>query len=197
MVTTDPRVDAYLQRSAPFAQPILAELRARVHQACPAVEETIKWGMPAFAYHGPLADMAAFQKHCTFGFWKHDLVLGANPAAHEAMGSFGRLTCLRDLPNKRQFARFVKAAMRLNEQGVKAPRQKTRRAPVTLHPEFALALRDQPAARRTLDQFAPSHRREYLAWIADAKQPATRARRIAQALTWLAEGKHRNWKYEP
>lgn len=197
MVTTDPRVDAYLQRAAPFAQPILAELRARVHQACPEVEETIKWGMPAFTYHGLLAGMAAFSKHCTFGFWKHDLVLGADPAANEAMGSFGRLTSLRDLPNQRQFARFVKAAMRLNEQGVKAPRQKTAKPPVALHPEFALALRDHPEARRTLDGFAPSHRREYLAWIADAKQPATRARRIAQALTWLAEGKHRNWKYEP
>lgn len=196
MPTLDPRVDAYIAKAAEFARPILTELRARMHAACPELVESIKWGMPAFEYKGPLAGMAAFQKHCTFGFWKHDLILGARPETGDAMGSFGRLTSLRELPNKREFAKFVKVAVQLNDDGVKAPRTKTAKPAVAVHPEFAAALRNHPAAKRTLDGFAPSHRREYLEWIADAKQDATRARRIEQAIEWLAEGKQRHWKYQ-
>ncbi len=48
MKNFDPRVDAYIARSAAFAQPVLLHLRATVHAACPGVQETIKWGMPFF-----------------------------------------------------------------------------------------------------------------------------------------------------
>jgi uncharacterized protein YdeI (YjbR/CyaY-like superfamily) len=198
MGTKDPRVDAYIAKAAPFAQPILAEIRARIHAACPEVEETLKWSAPAFQYHGLLVDMAAFKKHCACGFWKHDLLIEDDTKASEAMGSFGRLTSIADLPGKREFARLVRAAMRLNEEGIKAPRQKTTKAKpeAEIHPEFAAALAKNRKAKKAFDAFAPSHRREYVEWVAEAKRDATRARRIAQAIEWLAEGKKRNWKYE-
>jgi hypothetical protein len=201
MGTRDPRIDAYIARSAPFARPILKRLRAAVHSACPKVRETLKWGAPSFEYHGILCGMAAFKEHCAFGFWKHDLVMGDDPEAQdapkEAMGSFGRLRTLDDLPRKAKFMASVKKAMALNEQGVKAERPERAPKPaVKMHPELAAALARSKPATKTYAAFPPSQQREYLEWIAAAKGDATRKRRIAQAIEWLAAGKRRNWKYE-
>jgi len=197
MGTRDPRVDAYIAKSAPFARPILERLRELVHETCPGVVETIKWRQPAFEYEGPLCGMGAFKAHCVFGFWKHDLLIGDDEKAKEAMGSFGRLTSVTDLPSRTRFAAWMKRARKLNDDGVKVVRAKTRpKRPVPLHPDFERALARDGAARATLEAFPPSRRAEYVEWIASAKGDDTRARRIAQACQWLAEGKRRNWKYE-
>lgn len=195
----DPRVDAYIARSADFAKPILEYVRAQVHEACPGVEETIKWGMPTFMHAGGiLCGTAAFKRHASFGFWKHALVVSDGSPA-EGMGSFGKLSSVADLPAKRQLLAYLKKAVRLNEQGVRTPAARKAATPKPL-PEipadFAAALRADAAAKTAFEGFAPSHRREYLEWILDAKREETRARRIAQAVEWLAEGKSRNWKYE-
>lgn len=198
-MTKDPRVDAYIAKSAPFARPILEHLRAIVHGACPEVVETMKWGMPAFEHEGLLCGMAAFKAHCTFGFWKHALVLGGVDArAREAMGSFGRITSIEELPSRRDLARSIRIAMKLNEDGVQAPREKTTKdKPVArMHPAFAKALAKNTKAKAAFGAFSPSHRKEYVEWIAEAKKDDTRARRIAQAIDWLSQGKSRNWKYE-
>lgn len=196
MKNYDARVDAYIEKSAPFARPILTELRARVHAVCPEVVETIKWSMPAFDYQGPLAGMAAFKKHCAFGFWKHKLVIGDDPKAQEAMGSYGCLTALEQLPTKAQFAKQMRLAMKLNEQGVKVVKpKKPAKKPLAPDPEFARALARNKSAKAGFAGLAPGQQREYVEWVAEAKQEATRLRRIEQALEWLAEGKPRNWKY--
>ncbi len=197
MGTRDARVDAYIRKSAAFARPILTHLREVVHDACPEVQETIKWKMPSFDYKGLLCGVAAFKAHCAFGFWKHDLVVGQYDAkAREAMGSFGRITSLGDLPPKTLLKRYVRTAMRLNENGVKPTRAKAGpRKPIPMHPDLGKALAKDRKAAAAFEAFSPSHRREYLEWITEAKQDATRARRIAQAIEWLAEGKPRNWKY--
>jgi hypothetical protein len=195
--TRDKRFDAYIKKAAPFAQPILTNLREQVHAACPDVVETIKWGHLSFDYKGILCGMAAFKQHATFGFWKHDLVVGADTRSKEAMGSFGRITSEKELPPARQLAAWVKKAMELNDAGITAPRVKTRtKKPIAMHPDFAKALARDKKAKQHFDDFSPSHQREYMEWIGDAKQDATRERRIATALEWLAEGKARNWKYE-
>ena len=191
----DPRVDAYIASRNEFAHPILRRLREWVHATCPDVVETIKWGAPAFEYKGPLCGLAAFKRHAVFGFWKHGLVVGDDARSKQAMGSFGRLETIRDLPPKAAFVRWMKLAMRLNDEGVKVPRRKTRpKRPVALHPEFRAALARNAQARATLEALAPSHRREYVEWIAEAKRDETRARRIAQAVGWLAAGKSRMGK---
>lgn len=200
----DPRVDAYIAKAAPFAQPILEHVRAVVHEACPDVEETIKWGMPSFVYGGGiLCGMAAFKAHASFGFWKHALVVGEGDAdqgdGRVGMGSFGKLTAVRDLPAKQQLVAYVKQAAALNAPGARtaAPSRKTtppKPAPVPT-PEFAAALRGNKAAAAAFRAFPPSHQREYVDWIAEARREETRERRIAQAVEWIAEGRQRNWKY--
>lgn len=198
MPTLDPRVDAYIEKAPEFAQPILTHLRAVVHEACPDVVETIKWGMPAFEYHGILCGMAAFKNHATLGFWKHTLVVDdASGKDKDAMGSFGRLRSKADLPAKALLKRYVKKAMKLNEDGVKVtnPKHVRKQAP-PMHPEFKAALGRNAKAKAAFEAFAPSHKREYLEWIVEAKKDETRTRRIEQALAWLAQGKKRNWKYE-
>jgi hypothetical protein len=200
MTLRDPRIDAYIARSAEFARPILEHVRALVHEACPQVEETIKWGMPMFVHAGGiLCSMAAFKAHASFGFWKHALVVGDTADGAEGMGSFGKLTSIRDLPPKRQLLVYIRKAARLNEQGVKDPallRAATPKPMPETPDDFARALRGNAAAGKCFDTFAPGRRREYLEWILDAKRAETRAHRIEQAVEWLAEGKSRNWKYE-
>jgi uncharacterized protein YdeI (YjbR/CyaY-like superfamily) len=198
MPTLDPRVDAYIARSAEFARPILERLRALVHRGCPEVVETMKWSAPAFDHQGPLAMMAAFKPHCTFGFWKHSL-LAPSDQRMEAMGQFGRITSLADLPPERALVDAVKQAAALNASGAKVPRPKKHPQPeIPVPAELAagLAKKKNARAKATFEGFPPSHRREYLEWIVEAKGADTRARRIAQTIAWLHEGKSRNWKYE-
>jgi uncharacterized protein YdeI (YjbR/CyaY-like superfamily) len=199
MGTKDPRIDAYIANAGAFAQPILTHLRDAVHAASPAIEETIKWSSPHFTYNGMLCSMAAFKQHCAFGFWKGKLVVddtGTN--FDEAMGQFGRIENVRDLPPKRTLTAYVKKAMTLNEAGVKSPTRAKRAAPRAALPvpdDLAVALKKNRKAAKTFDAFSPSHRREYIEWITEAKREATRAERLATAIGWLAEGKTRHWKY--
>ena len=193
----DPRIDAYIERAAPFAQPILLHVRALVHEACPTVEETIKWGMPTFVHAGAiLCGMAAFKQHASFGFWKHALVVGEGEP-RDGMGSYGKLVSLDDLPPKRTLLAHLRKAVALNEAGVKSPARKSApKPPPETTPELAAALAQSPAAKAAFDAFPPGCRREYIEWIAGAKRPETRARRVSEAVAWMAEGKRRNWKYE-
>ena len=193
----DPRIDAYIERAAPFAQPILRHVRALVHEACPTVGETIKWGMPTFVHAGAiLCGMAAFKQHASFGFWKHALVVGEGEP-RDGMGSYGKLVSLDDLPPKRTLLAHLRKAVALNEAGVKSPARKSApKPPPETTPELAAALAQSPAAKAAFDAFPPGCRREYIEWIAGAKRPETRARRVSEAVAWMAEGKRRNWKYE-
>lgn len=198
MASTDPRIDAYIASAADFARPILERARAIVHEACPQVEETIKWGMPTFVYAGGiLCGMAAFKQHATFGFWKHALVMGEG-AERDGMGSFGRMSSVRDLPSKKELVPLIRKAMALNEQAVKttpARKRTTPRPAPTVPADLAAALKGNAAARETFEGFPPSHRREYVGWLEEAKREETRKKRLVQAVEWLAEGKPRNWKY--
>lgn len=200
MVTRDPRIDAYIERSAEFARPILRFLRQVVHAGCPDVTETIKWGMPHFEHRGILCHMAAFKHHCAFGFWRGAVIVDAKtrkPA--EAMGQFGRITHRRDLPARKVLVGYVRQAARLNDSGAKGPEQSKRatpRKPPPVPAELRAALAKNRRARETFEGLSPSKRRDYIEWIAGASREATRASRLRTALEWLAEGKSFHWRYE-
>ncbi len=146
---TDPRVDAYITKAAPFAQPILTRIRAVVHTACPDVVETMKWSFPHFDYKGIFCGMAAFKAHCTFGFWKHAVLVAQLPAAEaKGLGRFDRMTSLDDLPGHAVITRVIKAAAQLNDEGVKVPRRKpTPRPPIKLPVLRRGAQEEQEGAR--------------------------------------------------
>lgn len=199
---TDQRVDAYIAKSAAFAQPILRRLRALVHRGCPAATEGIKWSCPHFDHAGGiLCGMAAFKAHCIFGFWHQDMekILGAHGAkADTAMGSLGRITSETDLPSDVTILGWVREAARLNESGAPA-RPRPKRGPAKELPvpaDLAAALKKNAKAARTFAGFPPSHRKDYIEWITEAKRDETRQKRLATTLEWLAVGKARNWKYE-
>jgi len=201
MPTKDPRIDAYIERAADFAKPILKHIRRVVHTGCPGVEETIKWQQPTFVYKGILCGMAAFTQHCALGFWKGKLLFkGDHPArslGDQAMGQFGRVTNLSDLPAERLLLRYVKEAARLNEEGVKVPsRSKPRvKQTVKVPDDLSAALKKNARALQTFEGFSPSHKREYVEWLTEAKRDETRQKRLEAAIVWMAEGKPRNWKY--
>ncbi|HVJ68136.1 MAG TPA: YdeI/OmpD-associated family protein [Caulifigura sp.] len=193
-----PEVDAYIDKSADFAQPVLIHIREQVHAACPDAEEALKWGMPSFLYQGKiLCGMAAFKAHCTFGFWHSEMNKTADPKkAGGAMGQMGRVTCLKDLPRPAEFKKLVKQAMKLIDDGVKSTMKREKKPPLKVPADLTTALAKNARAKANFAAFSPSHQREYVEWISEAKRPATRQKRLATTLEWLAQGKARNWKYE-
>jgi len=167
MAKTNPKVDAYILKAQPFAQPILNHLRKLVHQVCPDVEETIKWGFSAFDYKGPFCTMAAFKQHCAFGFWKAALMKDADKlkrAQGNSMGHLDRLTSLKDLPSDKQMISYLKEAMKINEAGLKlAPRKKPADAkPLPMPPYFKTALSKNKKAAEQFANFAPGQKKEYI-----------------------------------
>ena len=199
----DPRIDSYIKKSAAFAQPIMIHLRKMVHKGCPEVEETIKWGFPHFQFHGAvLCSMAAFKQHCAFGFWKASLMKDPESILQikdrNAMGNMDRITSVKDLPREKILVAYIKEAARLNEDGIKKPaKKKTTPSQKDLEiPEaLARAFSKNKIARLAFEALSPSHRKEYIQWIRDAKTDPTRDQRIKTTLEWVAEGKSRHWKY--
>ncbi len=200
MSPVDKRVDQYIAKAKPFAQPILTHLRGLVHHACPDVRETIKWGFPNFEFNGLLCNMAAFSQHCAFNFWKGSLLKDADamPGKNEpGMGNLGKIRQLGDLPSDPKIIRWIKEAMELNQKKIKAPsKPKPSAQPMPIPKSFEEALKKNSVASGQFDRFSPSHKKEYIQWIAEAKTEETRNKRILTALEWIREGKGRNWKYE-
>jgi hypothetical protein len=199
----DPRVDAYIKKSQPFARPILEHIRAVVHDGCPDVEESIKWGFPFFLHHGMLISMAAFKAHASMGFWRARGILpDALIENAEGMGSFGKLESVKDLPAKKVLIGYVKAAAARNEAFASGElekpkaRKKAAAKPLVVPPLLQKALAKNAKARAGFQKLTPSQQREYADWIAEAKREETAAKRLATTIEWLAEGKSRNWKYQ-
>ena len=194
---TDPRVDAYIDgKAAEFAKPILRHLRAMVHEACPDGEETIKWGMPSFMYKGRiLAGMASFKAHATFGYW-NDTMLREDEKNRSAMGQFGRIASVDDLPPREAMIALTRKSMALIDSGAKPDRQRAPKADIVVPQDLQAAIDQAPAAKAAWDAFPPSCKREYVEWVTEAKREETRTKRLNQTIEWLNEGKRRNWKYE-
>jgi len=195
-LTLEPRIDAYIAKAPDFAKPILAKIRERVHAAVPEAEEAMKWSAPTFTLNGKiLIVMASFKAHAALNFWRGQEI-GGGSAKAGAMGQFGKLTSVDDLPPDDELDRLIREAAALAATAPAPRKAKHEPKPTpTLHPDFASALEKAPAAKATLDGFPPGAQREYLEWIAGAKQEATRRKRIADAVQWLSEGKRRHWKY--
>ncbi len=204
-VKKTPHIDAYIAKSADFAKPILAHLRELIHTACPDVEETWKWSFPHFIYEGAiLCSMASFKEHCAFGFWKAALIKDTDNVLEVkergAMGNLGKIATLKDLPKDTVLKKYIKAAMKLNEAGVKLPsRAKPSAKDIEqwkAPPYFAKELKKNKTAEKVFNEFSFDKRKEYIEWFEDAKTDATRDKRMAQAIEWIAEGKTRHWKYQ-
>ena len=203
MPSMDKRIDEYINKSQPFTQPVLKKLRKLIHKAIPEVNETIKWGMPFFEFKGPVCNFAAFKQHATFGFWKYRLM--DDPAGQlkeisnkggEAMGNLGRIKGIEDLPSDKVIIGFLKQAKDLNEKGIKLPpKKKIPQKELKVPDDLITALKKNKAAGKVFNQFPPSHKKEYVEWITEAKTETTRLKRLKTAIGWMEEGKSRNWKY--
>jgi len=201
---TDSRIDTYIEKAAPFAQPVLTHLRKLVHQACPRITESVKWSMPFFVQQGViLCNMAAFKRHCAFGFWGKEMqkeLAEDGLKSSQAMGTLGRITSMKDLPPDKDLLSYLRRAAELVESGQRTKsidrpaRRKSK--PFLIPQELSAALKKNKVASKAFAAFTPGKQREYADWIAEAKRPETRQQRLAQAVSWIAQGKSRNWKYE-
>ncbi|WP_428937634.1 YdeI/OmpD-associated family protein [Fontivita pretiosa] len=200
MGTRSPEVDAYIRNAPPFAQPILTRIRELFHRACPDVQEKLKWRVPSFEYKGMLGGMAAFKRHATWGLWKASLLKdpkGVLEGRASSPMAAGKCSDVSQLPPEQDMVDLIRQAVELNERGVKLP-QRSRtasRPPPKTPPDLAAALKRNARAAATFKGFSPSHKREYIEWITEARQEQTRRRRVAQAIEWISQGRPRNWKY--
>lgn len=203
-MNTNPKVDAYILKAQPFAQPVLEHIRKVVHKGCKEVVESIKWGMPSFDYHGKiLCNMASFKQHCSFGFWlSHEMktmepyLKNLEAKTGSGMGHFGKITSIKDLPPEKELIQMIKEAMELSDKDVVIKHTAPSADLLVVPDELQIALNQNKAAKVNFEKFPPSHRKEYISWIKDAKTDATRNKRVATTIEWVAEGKSRNWKYE-
>ncbi len=202
MPSNDKRIDAYIAKAQPFAQPLLIHFRNIVHTACPDVQETIKWGFPHFDYKDEMmCSMAAFKQHCAFGFWKASLMKDKSLKAHadseSAMGHFGRVTSFDDLPSDKKLIAYIKEAMKMNDEGIKVEKKPVakKKKELVIPPYFLAVLTKNKKALAVFTGFSYSNKKEYVEWITDAKSEETRQNRLETAITWISEGKVRHWKY--
>ena len=195
-MTLSPQVDAYIAKAAPFARPIFERLRRLFHEACPAIEEKIKWGCPSFEYEGMVGGFAGFKQHAAFGFWRQDVL--PDPAGlFKSRGAFGgKLTDVSQLPSDEVVRQYISRAVKLNEKGAPARFKSKPKPPLKVPTYFMAAVRKNRKALAAYEAFPPSHKREYVEWVVEAKQDETRKKRLETAIAWMAEGKSRNWKYE-
>ena len=203
MPTTNPGIDAYINKSPDFAKPILTHLRALIHKACPAVDEQLKWSNPSFEYKGPMVGIAAFKQHCVMGFWKASIMKDKEALMGEktfmAAGNLGKIISLKDLPKDKVIIGWIKEAMKLNDENIKVPKDKPRKhekKELIIPPYFTAAVKKNKKAWATFENFSYSQQKEYVDWITGAKTEETRDSRLAQAIEWMAEGKIRHWKYQ-
>jgi len=200
MPKTSPGVDAYIAKAPEYARPILKKIRSLFHQACPEIEETLKWSFPHFEYRGIVGSMAAFKNHCSFGFWKAALMKDPQKilsgVGDTSMGG-SKIASLDDFPSDKVMLAYIREAVDLNERDVKLP-QKTKhpKKEVEVPDYFMAALKKNKKALAMFESFSPSHKREYVEWVTEAKQEKTRDQRLATAIEWMAEGKSRHWKYQ-
>jgi len=198
----DPRVDAYIEKAAPFAKPILVKFRKLIFQACPEAKEMIKWSFPNYeVFDSMLCNMAAFKEHCSFGFWKASLLMDPDGILHLAernsMGHLDRLTSLRDLPADKIMVAYLREAALLNKNKIKVLRPKTApKKELSMPALLAAALKKNKKASAFFESFSPSGKRDYMEWIGEAKTEETQNKRLATAIEWISEGKSRNWKYK-
>ena len=197
----DKRIDSYIDKASDFAKPVLNHLRQLIHKACPETEETMKWSFPHFDYKGEMmCSMAAFKQHCAFGFWKAALMkdpkLMLNAKSEVSMGHMGRITLLKDLPSDKIIIGYIKEAMKLNDDGIKIQKPKSKlQKPIEVPGYFLTGIKKNKKAWATFKKFSLSNKKDYIVWIVDAKTEETRISRMKQAIEWMAEGKPRNWKY--
>lgn len=201
MAKKDKAIDTYIAKSADFAKPILNHLRELIHKTCPDVEEGMKWSFPHFMYSGEIfCSMASFKEHCSFGFWKATLMKDPDKILHRVgetgMGSFGKIQSLKDLPSAKIMAKYIKEAMRLNEEGIKVEKPKpSEKKDLKIPDYFTNVVKKNKKAWTTFENFSYSNKKEYVEWVVDAKTEDTRQKRLEQAIEWMAKGKVRNWKY--
>ena len=197
MTKRDPRVDAYIAKAPEFARPVLTHIRKVIHSAIPDVEESVKWSAPAFEYKGIICILASFKEYCALNLWKGPLILkNGDKAVDDPAGNFGKLRTVGDLPSDKILGGYFKQAAKLNEEGIAVKKKSAgKKAPPTIPPVLSAALAKNSKARAAFETFSPSHQREYIEWITEAKTEDTRLRRLETAIEWMAEGKSRNWKY--
>jgi uncharacterized protein YdeI (YjbR/CyaY-like superfamily) len=191
-----PEVTAYIAKAAPFARPIFEKLRRLFHEACPEIEEKLKWNCPSFEYKGMVGGFAGFKAHAAFGFWRQDVLPDPEKIFHARGPMGGKLTDVSQLPSDAVLLQYIKRAVALNEKGAPARFKAKPKPPLKVPAYFTGALRKNKEALAAFNAFPPSHKREYVEWVVEAKQEETRQKRMEKAIEWMAKGKSRNWKYE-
>lgn len=201
------KIDKYIADAPEYARPIMEKLRKAVHKGCPQAEEAIKWGCPYFMYQGKLfCGMAAFKKHVGFGFWNSKDMddpegLFESGTGKKASMCNAHFHAVKELPTQKVLVDYVKQSKKLTdaELSKSKPAKKAAKKKVAVPKtpaDLSSAFKTNKTAKSYFDSLAPSHRRDFLQWILDAKRDATREKRVNETVKLLKAKKTLHWKYQ-
>ena len=182
-------VDQYLANHAEWAA-VLTPL-ARVLRAT-ELEETIKWGAPVFVLDGHhVVGLMAFKRYA--GLWFFDGALLDDPDDVLVNAQAGKTRGLRqwrytpdDPVDESRVADYVARAIENARAGRRLTPQPA--APIRLPAELERALAEDAGLRASFDQLTPGRRREFAAYVAEAKREATRESRVEKILPLIRRG---------
>jgi uncharacterized protein YdeI (YjbR/CyaY-like superfamily) len=114
-----------------------------------------------------------------------------------AMGNFGQLKSMNDLPPDRIILGYIRQAVKLNSKAIKVPRRtrRTEKKALKVPKYFKDALVKNRMALKTFESFSYTNKKDYVDWMTEAKTEETRIKRLVNSIDWLSQGKIRNWKY--
>lgn len=192
-------VNKYISNAPISQQKILSKLREIIHKASLDIEEKIRWSHPHFDYMGKgMCFIQALKERVTFGFWFGDKIYNSPKLSKEAKAIYetmGNLTDVSQIPSTKLIIEEIHLAMKLIESGNRDVKEKKVKPQLVIPDYLSLRFKKDKTANSSFSKMSPSHQREYVDWIIDAKTDETRENRISTMMSQVKEGKSKNWKY--
>jgi uncharacterized protein YdeI (YjbR/CyaY-like superfamily) len=184
-------------RSETRWKPELAKLRKIM--LATGMQETVKWGGPVYTSQGKnICGIGAFNDWATIWFFQGALL--SDPLGVLVNAQEGRTKALRQWRftsasqvKAGEIKRYLEEAISHAQAGkeIKPDRDK----PLIVPAELAAALKKNKTAGKAFAAMSKSCRREYAEYIAEAKKPETRMRRLDKAMSMITAGIGLNDKY--
>ncbi len=184
-----PEITAYIATLPDWQQAICSELRAAIHGADPDIEESIKWGTPAFGHKGPVAWMFCARDWVHFSFPQGALPAETHGLFEPTENKAGRTIKLhQDQAVPRGIIeQLVQQAVANNQAGKKVDLQipKPGERKFDIPHEYLAFLKENGAYEEYLQR--PYYQQKgWIQWIEEAKQQATRDKRRRTMLEELS-----------
>ncbi len=165
------------------------------------LEETVKWGMPAYLIEGKnIIGVCSFKKY--FGIWFHQGVFLKDEAGVLINAQEGKTIGLRQwrFTDKREIKKkvleaYVKEAIKNSLDGLEIHPKRTKKK-LVVPDELKAELKTNKKFKAAYETLTHGRKREVCDYIGGAKREATRLNRVEKVVPLVLVGKTPNDKYK-